>query len=873
MVTPLANATDPAGGGYDTGDACGYVMGTSVPATIASGGEMEFDSVTDVLQACVNENGYFEDDGTKHSYGWSTQVGWVDLAWSSSAADIAYLPQVDTTSGAWSGYGWNSTVGWIWFDWTCTGCESYYDSYRVHTDMTSGAVNGYAWNDTIGWISFDGLTQELPALSFRAEVDVFAINPVDGTEIAPEDVDLETAPFADGAQYYRVMMTFVDPSTGEYLSRDDISEFNMEVSETSDSSVCINQVLEEPGSCTSYGEAVEMLELNYAFSECDDWSEIDPVSWGGTGLGGACYLVEDDVISYNYFVYSGAPTSNMLGIDDDADFVVDTYTDRDGTINLYSLATGITTEKMNYFYDRDSERNKWALDSITFDLLLSNTDRFISIAGASCTRSATVDGYYDCSYDFTDDPELSFKPRFRNSIFQNYYDSANNDTISTDLSEEQSLVSTAQVDDPSDEYATYYETASGLTAPTNVTYTVYYAVNSESSAANDYHLFMDSSSTPDDVIDSTRRTDTELYSPYDKQYAIGYSTTRCIFAGTNPCTDTATEISYETAEQWVCDEISEMTVGEISCYYTGYLELQDRHVEAEDMLAIGAINSSIDANEIISEDDGVSVLGITNYITLRNSMYAQAVRLIRGQTATGGGTLNATMRPATGSDIKSLMGGDLLYTSGSVTIDGSTSFDDKTLLVVGGNVYIKGNITGGKLGIVAFKRDGVGGNVYIAPGVTDINANIFIDGSLFSYKGSGTLTSAPTWTSDEERTETLLNQLYLVGSLVSRNTIGGAEDTTASSWGIGDGTTVSDYDTAREYDLNQLREFRLCYELDASGNVDTSSDPEDCNEGESRSSYVDGSGDQSNSPFIIEYDPPSAAMPIFNTTSPDINQR
>ena len=43
-------------------------------------------------------------------------------------------------------------------------------------------------------------------------------------------------------------------------------------------------------------------------------------------------------------------------------------------------------------------------------------------------------------------------------------------------------------------------------------------------------------------------------------------------------------------------------------------------LEAYDMTLIGSINSSIGEESLTSlDDDGVSVLGITNYVSLRNS--------------------------------------------------------------------------------------------------------------------------------------------------------------------------------------------------------------------------------------------------------------
>jgi hypothetical protein len=266
-----------------------------------------------------------------------------------------------------------------------------------------------------------------------------------------------------------------------------------------------------------------------------------------------------------------------------------------------------------------------------------------------------------------------------------------------------------------------------------------------------------------------------------------------------------------------------------------------------------------------------------NTITLRNKMFAQIARYTLGESA-GGGTLRLNNTNPISGNISSLIGGRMAYAEGDVTVEGggpnSSGFNDMILVVVGGNVTIKNNITNGRLGIIALKKNGVGGNVYIRNAVTDLHVNLFLDGTLFNSSGGfDEVTGAPLWTSILERTDSLSNQLYLRGSLVSRNTIAGSVDPSAGLWILGDGTTTTDYEIAREYDLNQFREFARCFDADPVTSQPIPGTNVACDQGESLSHHVenvdvlvrDSDPDEYYSPLIIEFEPPTAEMPIFTS--------
>jgi len=60
------------------------------------------------------------------------------------------------------------------------------------------------------------------------------------------------------------------------------------------------------------------------------------------------------------------------------------------------------------------------------------------------------------------------------------------------------------------------------------------------------------------------------------------------------------------------------------------------------------------------------------------------------------------------------------------------------------------------------------GNIYITPTVKKINALIYADGGIISADSNGTVYE----TDSASRTNALQNQLILVGSVFTRNTIG-----------------------------------------------------------------------------------------------------
>ncbi|MBI4127360.1 hypothetical protein HY463_01495 [Candidatus Peregrinibacteria bacterium] len=880
LAVPVALAAGPGtpGDGFETGDPCGYLTGSSTSPTDAgtelnTGGNVYLDlgATYRSYQACVKTNGYFY---SNYSYVWNNQVGWIDFNWtrpsSMSVADYyTYLPNVDQSTGEWTGYAWNEIIGWVQLDWSCT--SSCATSERVITDTTGGSVTGYGWNDQIGWISFYSLAQELPPYDVTASVTIET-----GDGYAPSEITPENAPYSDGFQYYKIKLVLTNNDTGESLTSSDLSTVRVAVNTTSDTNVYLDQI-------HGRGLATLASKTNKALTDCESLSSSVY----------SCEIIDSDgETSFNYFIYSNAPTSDMLGIDSDADGSFDIYNDRDYGASIYESPTGDGTsssDRVTAFYNRDAARNKYEISSIDFSVALVDTSRELTVSGLTDSGAGSCGLTTDCEeYTYTPDADvnLSYRPRFQNTSFVTYYDGEEKETIADYDSSSTGMYvrSYATIAPTSDEFQAVNGSGTGRT------YRVHYEAASDATDDADLKFLIDTNNPEDDVMNGRYRDNDFNRIPGSSTYYYGgggvgtYIDYRIGYGQEYSGVYTATPTN-PTLEQWVCDEITadpqteslvmeeSVNSGVLSCYFTGYLPRLDRHADAEDMLLVGAINASID-EDVVSEQDDVSVLGVANYVNLRNTLYAQIARLVRNQTPKNTavcGSLSSRMNAQNSGSCKTtgistLMNGLLLYAESDVYVGGSTSFTDKTLVVNGADVYIEGNVYGGKLGIVVLKDDGKGGNVYISPDVTDLYANIFADGSVFNESDT-TSSGVPTWSSGDARTDALLNQLYIKGSIISRNTIGGASGSATSPYNLGDGTTSTSVTTAEEYDFNKFREFRLCYPLDSGGNVDETGTTTDCDEGESRSAEYTGTSD---SPLIVEYDPPSASMPIYNNSGLNI---
>lgn len=890
--------------GFAADDPCGFVEGTSIAYNSIS---MNADSVADASQACADASGYFyERDGilvnrdSKIKIVVGTTSYTVDLV-GTTGSGSDYQAVVDQTTGRWSGYGYITDASysgsnrWVWFDWTCVGSDSFSGSdatcgggisgasYRVKTNLDTGVVSGYAWNDDLGFLSFRNLSMELPPHEIEVYVDVLAGD----SELGPDDVDLSSAPLADGYDYWRVRVQFWDASAASFLDDSDFEASTLSLIPTTVGEIFLNQV-------ENTGDPIMISGYNPSLGCSDMSSDYCLINGTDANADGDYDDAGDEPWSMNAFVFSGAPTSNMTGLNTDSDLAFENYTDREGCKWIYrdqwyevmhsgtALAcpagSGTTYAKSTVFYDRADNRNMVGLETLGMTFVFSS-DRTMSVTTSSGTLesielASSTRYYYYPPYNGDSDGDgiedgmyLSYRPRFTTTKFVSVYDGNEYTQISSDVTKSMSLSTLSSIATMSSE-----ATAAGVTQIKPGIEINYQAAVDSSNATptvNDHFLLMDTVDAGV-TVDCARRTDTLSAGSYGATgsavFPLAYGQKDSACQGSAPTAAASNTVSNPTLEQWVCDDVGEYRFGSPACYYTAYLNIVDPHDDPHTMRVLGAINSGLNDETIFTDTEEISVLGSTDTIKLRNKMYSQIVRYMLGESPTGG-TLDDSMDPSAG--MLELIDGRLIIARGDVTVNGSSAFSDKTLVVLGGDVYIEGNLTNGRLGVIALRDNGIGGNVYVAPIVTELYANFFLDGGFFSYSGDSASISTegePTWVNDETRMATLLNQLYLNGSLVSRNTVNGSTGSEGSDgvtyYDVGDGTLTSSYTVAREHDLNLIRQYRLCYPLLSTGLPDTSADPDVCNSGEELSSYGEANADYSS--FILEY-APADSLPIFRS--------
>lgn len=886
---------------------CGYFTGTT---RRYGAGQMLFDYYKSTQRVCIDYSAYVE-DGNAAALSYHSSLGQLNWDW----GDSADLPYVDLETGYLHGYlrveslvssvregSLPANEMWVWLDWDCSGGSSGIlgdsscrgkggssrtpaSSYKPQVDLETGALSGFAWSDYLyrttgnGYIFLrgDGTEVELPPTQVQVVVDVVTPDDTDGdrvydTDYTVEEADRETAPLADGAQFWRVRIRAYDTLGSTSLTGDDIIVSNVNVVETSDSNIYVDQLMNQ------YDAIEESLEHS-------------PLGCADDGSNYACELTEwesgcdegDCDTSFNHFIYSGGPTSNMLYMKAEG---VDYTTDRDGCPWIYydqwavkrgftsqPYCSGVITSKDDYFYARDDSRNKYEIDYITFSLTSADGSdiEIYGDSGLTCSPG-------QCMYEFDGEADLKFSPRFRIESLSAFYDGSAHLQISDEVTKTMSLDVRATMEDRSEEYIAMHGAAAG----NPIGYTVGYQLDATTSNGGDWtmsdlRLLMDVDPPHNSTVDKTYYDDSitsGTFTPfYSKSFNMGYGQDRDLCSGVIPCSTPSNTLSDPTAEVWVCDQIGEIPYSNNSCYYVAYLPIRDRQADPEGMAVYGAINSTLDEDDVLdaTNSDDVSVLGSVDNFKRRNVLNSYLTRLVLGHENPSGGELGAS--GVVSGDILELMGGTLYYAEGDVTV--SSGFSG-TLAVKGGNVFIDADVDGdpGEAGILVFSDDGEGGNVYVGPDVTTIVASLFLDGSFQSYDGDSSNINSDgimDWDAastdgdgDAHRLATLEHQLYLVGSLVSRNTVGGSPDDEDCSAGCekGDGTSTTDYDVARAYDLAQIRQYRLCYPLDSSGNiVEDDTMKEICDDTDTGLSTY-GEDAEEYSSFVIEFAAPGD-IPVF----------
>lgn len=188
----------------------------------------------------------------------------------------------------------------------------------------------------------------------------------------------------------------------------------------------------------------------------------------------------------------------------------------------------------------------------------------------------------------------------------------------------------------------------------------------------------------------------------------------------------------------------------------------------------------------------------------------------------------------------------------------------KTIIVENGSISIDTNLINGSkdaiLWIIVLKWNASeSGNIYIAPNVTDIHAIMYTEQSILS-KGANYSQSNIDFL--------LKNQLYIHGSIMSENTIGGSVDSgnILCPFYVAHGDCTTIYQ-AQKYDLNFLRTYKISPIYDSNGSqiVDSAGDAIMVPANGWLKAQGDGTSDFSMFPLIIQYNPviQTAPPPLF----------
>ncbi len=151
----------------------------------------------------------------------------------------------------------------------------------------------------------------------------------------------------------------------------------------------------------------------------------------------------------------------------------------------------------------------------------------------------------------------------------------------------------------------------------------------------------------------------------------------------------------------------------------------------------------------------------------------------------------------------------ILKTGWAITLDPMMVSGKRTLVIKWADLYITGDmyydpaIPSSILGVILMKDEsGNGWNLYINSSVTNIVGTYVIDGSVMSSNDGVT----PLGTSN---IGILKNQLYIYGSLVSENTIGGSRMIPYKCPSLINFWFCTSLIDAQKYDLNYLRRYYL----------------------------------------------------------------
>lgn len=746
--------------------------------------------------ACVRDQAASDSKYQLEGWVWDTNLGWISLYCPAGVSAMnqgipcsgtyegGYGVYVDALTYELRGYAWGDNTGWISFN--CLddelGCTAT-NTHRVivESDMDcQGEIysipnilpglcpdhtidNSFAWSDSVGWIDLHGV--HIP-INIPQVVDVTI-----GILPDPTCDDKATAPTSNNTDDYKITITMTEIETGEVIPQEDHTFF---IAPTWIDSVRYDQITDnapvEDHSSDNNGP------VNKPFSATD-------FSW------------DSDAELFYVPVTSAAPTSNLnyytFGFSNERFMLPDAMADI--TLNpneLFMVNAEIA------IYDTVAEQCIYPYSYTT------------GMDEATCFANPVLD--VPPGYEAPNGTELCFAP-------------------AVDLTEFNNLSA-----DDTGTIAARYTVADQISMEKSCTLADCSIATIDLIQEVGVGGFTFDPLTPQYVPDITFPAE-HLYTPLCNTYDAN--------------DDPQCPLTGEDASMY---SIVRYTLGSAATQY--YSAKLPRVFGTVVVNPVAEIFGNVYSTGVTNPQTGQTVrsLGDVSTNILRDTIVKNVAAIVAGvavDDAAGNVTVTAD---GTKFNISAGSGATLLPDSAgnprvlyfrnknvylSDATDAVTWTGKRTIIVEGGSVFIDSNLYNGvgaidKLGIIVLKDyasdyKGEQGHVYIAPSVTDIQANIFADGSVFSYDGDPTnivpLTGEPIFLSESDRSTTLLNQLFITGSIASKNTIGGAVKTPEPILGDGRRVTAAEGEyglnpsgrsQARLYDMNFLRYYGFVFERD-----------------------------------------------------------
>lgn len=351
-VTIVVLATLALQHAYAAAPRCVGLDGTGTKVGSGNSGVLDFtnDPLTSTYAGVLCEPTVAGDDFELHGWVWDTNFGWVSLSCNAAGTNaglfcggIEYGVKIDKQTGNMYGWAWADNVGWISFGcgsqgiagdnngFSCgninysgsvAGSSVFNQAAQLDIDANLGTVTGYAWADTVGWFNLDGVQAQMlqlmmpvPAPS-ETTIGIWTKveNDIDCTQFTTKTEIIEcfanrnnkqnrnTAPPADGTGGYETFIHITDTNGDPVITGGPVT-----VTIDPDWTDTVQWDQTDPVSTTDYslankGPAEKALTFSYVPGETTT-----------AGIGG----------SYYGFTTSFAPTDGVKFTDEDGSGVPD----------------------------------------------------------------------------------------------------------------------------------------------------------------------------------------------------------------------------------------------------------------------------------------------------------------------------------------------------------------------------------------------------------------------------------------------------------------------------------------------------------------------------------------------------------------------